>query len=378
MKCLGRFSQLIAVSAALTLPSAKALEVTPYGFIKASVLGASRAVESFANMNLSAPVRVSPFADAGSAESRTSFQLSQSRIGFHIAEKEALSGTLELDFIDFEKATPVTKALPRLRVATIRYKAGNNDVFTIGQDWDVFSPGKPFTFNYIGLYFGAGNAGFQRPQLRWAHIVDKLTIESALGIPGSNPTTTDTDLEKTLVPSASTMLAYAYAPGERLGVSAIVGKLRYSANDGASFYGLNAFFEGKLGSAAELHSELYYGQNLANTGALTLATGLLNESRHEWGGYLTAKVGLTEKVSTQLGVGYADVTEDQGSTLKGVTGYRVKDNFKAEVSLAYRLGSSVDVFAQLTGMRTGFFEEATNETFARTAGIVEGGAVLYF
>jgi len=338
-------------------------------------------MESYGGENLSAPVRVYPPGGPTADNARSGFQLVQSRAGIKINPHESLSGTLEVDFIDFDKASPVTKALPRLRLASIHYQASESNWFEIGQDWDVFSPAKPHTFNYVGLYFGSGNAGFIRPQLKWGHRAGAIETQFAIGAPSNNPNPHDSDIELGAIPSFSGSLSYSPGEGARVGASAIGGRLRFTSgadHNFAAFYGANGFAEFKIGESGEVHAEMYYGQNMGNVGLLTLGLGSFSESIHEVGGYLTYKTALTPDLSAQLGVGHARVTEGAGSVLKGITDYRVRDNTRVAASLAYALGATVNIFCEVAGYDTGFTEIDSGAPRRLGAFVVDTGAVMTF
>jgi len=360
--------------------SVHALEVKPYGFIKASPVVATRAVESFGSANLVGPIRAYPGSDSAADEARTSFQLSQSRAGINIGGADAVSGQLEIDFVDFEKASPVVRALPRLRIASVRYKASPSDTLSLGQDWDVFSPAKPHTFNFIGLYFGAGNAGFLRPQVKWTHAGERIKLEAAGGLAGVNSLPADSDLERGVVPSFAASIAYGLGEKGRVGFSAIAGRLQFSAGPTYAtrgFYGVNGFFEAPV-FLGELHAEMYYGENLANTGVLTMALGSATESRQEWGGYVTLKSEWGADFSSQLGAGYADCVQSDGSVLKGIAGYRVLDNMRVSTAVTYHAAPSLDFFLEMSGYTTRFLETATQSPSTRFAAVIESGAVYTF
>src|SRR5690348_8246230 len=80
----------------------------PYGFINADVTGTSGALDSFGNTNLSAPTTSSPSSVSDANRARDSFQVAQSRLGI-MAEHGEVGGRIEVDFIDFTKATPITQ-----------------------------------------------------------------------------------------------------------------------------------------------------------------------------------------------------------------------------------------------------------------------------
>ena len=149
---------LVLFISAASASTQKGFEAEVYGFIKSSSIYSSEALASFNNINLSAPTHAVAQKNASDKVSRLSFQTQQSRVGFNLKKGDQLSAKLEFDFIDFAKSSPTTQMNPRVRIAAVNYVWENQKVI-IGQDWDLFSPVTSFTFDYVGLYFMAGNTG---------------------------------------------------------------------------------------------------------------------------------------------------------------------------------------------------------------------------
>ncbi len=78
-------------------------------------------------------------------------------------------GVVELDFIDFDRSQATVGIRPRLRLLGIEKAFLSGDTIFLGQDWDILAMSKPFTYNFVGLYFRSGNVGFLRPQIRYTH-----------------------------------------------------------------------------------------------------------------------------------------------------------------------------------------------------------------
>ena len=134
-----------------------------YGVLKPTIVVAAGATESFSQPNASAiTAAANPvFANTPDATNLT-FQVAQSRVGVWLNEKGMLRGHVEIDFIDFTKASPTVAALPRLRIATVDFAPHKRFLLSFGQDWDLVSPLAPFGTNLVGASFQAGNMGFMR------------------------------------------------------------------------------------------------------------------------------------------------------------------------------------------------------------------------
>lgn len=265
-----------------------------------------------------APTHAVPDSIEKNKVSRASLQTQQSRIGFNL-KKEALSAKLEFDFVDFSKSSPTTQANPRVRIASVSYVKDNHK-FIIGQDWDLFSPGTAFTYNYVGNYFLAGNVGFMRQQLQYLNTQGEMEYAAAVGMPGNNPGVTDADLELAKSPSYS-LRVMRKLPYGKVGISGIYARLHFQDNSSThDSYAGNIFYE-QLISRITFKAETYYGQNLNNIGSLAIGKGTSTKDVKEYGGYLTASYNLDEKSFIFGGAGTA--VADKASE---VTAYSLNAN----------------------------------------------------
>lgn len=280
-----------------------------YGFLKASAMYGDKALNSFNTTNFSAPTNAAPHVSGVDQTSRLSFQTQQSRIGFNVKKGEELSAKFEFDFIDFSKATPTTQMVPRVRIAAVTYAWGNGNKVIIGQDWDLFSPTTSYTFDYVGLYFLAGNSGFMRDQAQYLKTMDRIELGAALGLSAPNPGVQDNDVELGKGPTYALRGSYKLDQG-RIGLSGIYSSLGLNSSSAAAkavrrdAYGLNAFYEQVHGLLA-VKSELYYGQNLANLGSLTIGKGNSTNNAREYGATFTGMLKVSDTGSIFGGVGTA-------------------------------------------------------------------------
>lgn len=93
----------------------KELDITPYGFVKTSIMYGANPILSFSNTNMVAPTAAGNQSVYNQGNDRTSFQVAQSRMGANIKANQKTSGTIEIDFIDFSQSSPTTQTRPRLR-----------------------------------------------------------------------------------------------------------------------------------------------------------------------------------------------------------------------------------------------------------------------
>lgn len=327
-----------------------------YGFIKTSTLYSSKALGSFNNVNMSAPTHAVAQINNTDKKERLTFQAQQSRAGINLKKGKQLSAKLEFDFIDFAKSSPTTQMNPRVRIASVTYIWENNKLI-IGQDWDLFSPVTSFTFDYVGLYFMAGNTGFIRQQLQYLNTQGKWEFGGAIGMAGNNPGSIENDLELAKSPSYAGRISYALDKG-RAGVSAIYSKLEYSLNDRShDAYGYNLFFE-KTFNQTTLKSEAYFGQNLANIGALSLGKGTMNTNVKEFGATLTLAHKLSTKHVPFGGVGVAKIDNKNALTPfstnanNSITNPGIKSNFLARFGWEYKVTEDFSWVSEVSHFET--------------------------
>ncbi len=311
-----RFITLLTLISATSAgaSSVNGFDLEAYGFIKASSMYADSALASYNNINLSAPTHAAPETRPQDKTSRMGFQTAQSRFGVNMKKGDNLSAKLEFDLIDFNKSSPTTQMNPRVRIAAVTY-AWDNKKVVVGQDWDMFSPVTSFTFDYVGLFFNAGNTGFMRQQVQYLQTHGEWELGGALGMAGNNPGVTDGNLETAKSPTYAVRLTRKLENG-RVGISGIYARLKYEATgeNGTTHdsYAGNAFYEQILG-ALSIKSEAYYGQNLNNIGTLAIGKGTQTSDVKEFGGTLTGSYKLTETNSVFGGVGLARI--DNKATL---------------------------------------------------------------
>lgn len=333
--------------------------VKVFGFLKTGYTAARGGVESYGRQNASAPTAASlPLLASDDGEWSSTFQVAQSRAGVHIDAADTVRTTLEVDFINFDRSSPTVQALPRLRIATIRWSFADNQSLTLGQTWDLFSPLNSVTTNFVGNQFSAGNAGFMRQQLIWRGKFGATEFGTAVGMPGANPTSDIGNLERGILPTVSALAGVEVVKGGRLGVTVIGTELLYGdADKERQSFGGNVWGEYKR-SGWLVRLEGYGGQNMANLGLLTLGSGHLDADVKEVGGWMSVRRTIGEKHVLQVTLGGAQVlnTKDmlQGYSANGDgTFTRVKSQgLGIERNFAARAGYTMN-FAP----RTSFFVE---------------------
>ncbi len=270
----------------------------PYVTFKPTIIAASAAVESYSQPNATAiTAAANPVLAAVSVpdQGRLTFQIAQSRLGLWFNEKGAVRGQVEIDFIDFTKATPTVASLPRLRIAKFEWAATDHFLLSAGQDWDLHAPVNPHGINLVGARFLSGNAGFMRQQVKAIGKLGDFELAAAVGMEGVNPTAKDSAFELSGVPTFAVRAAYLVGKG-RVGVSGLATSLRFgqgTATDRRTLAGgVSAFADVTFGRTS-LRGEFNVGQNMANIGMLTLGFGGAKDVG-EWGGFVSVRHGFTD------------------------------------------------------------------------------------
>jgi hypothetical protein len=353
-----------------------------YGFIKTSALYSSKALASFNNLNMSAPTHAAPQKKSTDNKERLTFQAQQSRMGVNLKKGKQLTAKLEFDFIDFAKSSPTTQMNPRVRIASVTYAWDNNKLI-IGQDWDLFSPVSTFTFDYVGAYFLAGNTGFMRQQVQYLNTQDNWEFGAAVGMAGNNPGSTENDLELAKSPSYSGRISYSLEKG-RVGASAIYSNLKYAQNNTShDSYAYNLFFE-KAFNQTSVKSEAYFGQNLANIGALSLGKGTMNDNVKEYGATLTMAHKLSAKHVPFAGIGMAKVDNKNSLTpfstnppTNTITNPGIKSNFLSRVGWEYKVTEDFSWVSEVSRFETK--SKISNSNYQNNIAMsVESGIQLRF
>src|SRR5262249_48317505 len=140
----------------------------PYILLNPRIIYSSAAVESFGQPNAgNITAAANPLLASHRNEGRLTFQVAQSRLGMWFAESSRIRGQLEVDFVDFSKASPTVASSPRLRIARVEAVLLDKKLLiSMGQDRDLYQPVNHPGINLIGGAFTAGNTGFMRNQLK--------------------------------------------------------------------------------------------------------------------------------------------------------------------------------------------------------------------
>lgn len=301
----------LALTPGLGAAQEAGFQLDVYGFLKTGYTAAQGGVESFGRQNASAPTAASlPLLAVPEDQWTSSFHVSQSRLGVHLDPVQELRATVEVDFINFDQASPTVQALPRLRIATLTWRPAAGQELTLGQTWDLYSPLNPVHSNFVGGHFFAGNAGFMRQQLIWRGQWDAVKAGLAVGMPGNNPSPNVGNLEKDIYPSLAALASVQPVKGVEVGASGIVASLFYGdAERRRQSLSANLFAELKADGWI-VRGEGYWGQNLGNLGTLTLSHGHMDADVQEAGAWLSVKKTLADKHELSLTGGFAQILNE--------------------------------------------------------------------
>ncbi len=292
-------SKQIIFSALLLLSTYTHAQV--YGRLKANIMSASNALNTFNNVNMgAATAATNTDAYTGETGDRSTFQVVQSRIGSKFKLNEKVKALIEVDFIDFSQTSPTTTVYPRLRRAMITHQVTDKLQLQMGQDWDLFSGLNPKNYNYIGNYFNAGNIGFMKNQFIGSYQLnsqDKLSFAISQAGNSSNPTETELENENRI--SLTGVFEKALKHGlVQLG---IISATRDFQNKEEQIWGVSLGGQYKVGSL-NITTEVYNGEGLNKLALLSLQN---NNFAHEYGGYLNSQYQFLEESFFILGFGMA-------------------------------------------------------------------------
>ncbi len=367
-----------------------------YGILTPRFVAATGAMESFSQPNESAVTAAGNPVFANFPDvARHSFQVAQSRVGFWLNEKGPLRAQVEIDFVDFTKATPTVASLPRLRIAHVDYTIAPGHSVSLGQDWDLHSPINPHGINLVGALFQAGNSGFMRQQFKYFYTTPSFELGAAVGFPAPNVGPKDAAFEIGALPTLAVRGTYKSGKS-RVGVSALATRIPFNfrATDEryATAFATTLFSELAPSDTTNIRVELNFGQNSANLGLLTLAQGRAATDVQELGGYVSIRqvltgihavyglAGLQRVLDPSKVVPSYDTPATGGATLSG-TGPGLLRNG------AVRLGYEIKPHRKLAFVLEGFLyqshhrlqaADAPNFDPVRTSLGVETGAILSF
>lgn len=329
-----------------------------YGMIKPTIIGAGSAVESYGQQNGTAVTAAGNPVSAFNPDSgRLTFQIGQSRLGFHVGEGTAYHAQIEMDFLDFTKASPTVASVPRIRIAKLDWKPADGITLTAGQDWELAQPVNPHGMNFVGALFLAGNSSFMRQQVKVLYGTGNAEIGLAAGLRTNTNTAVDTAVEIGATPTLSMRAQYNFGKSGKIGVSGIATSLLYKGAGGAadtrSFAGLGGLYADLTLGGVNLRAEGYAGRNAASMYMLTLGTGRAGVGNvpidiYELGGFLSVRVPI-EMVGIYGMFGGASVLNDTDVLPAASGGPGIKWNMMG------RLGVDVKIWKSLSFLFEGFW-----------------------
>jgi len=354
-----------------------------YAWIKPTVGVASAAVESFSQPNASAiSAAGNPALASVPDEARATFQVAQSRFGVWVNEKQPVRGQLEFDLVDFTKASPTVASVPRIRIAKGEWAPSKEVLVIAGQDWDIHAPIAPHGYNLVGAAYLAGNTGFMRQQVKLLYTLPNLELGAAIGLQGNNNTNRDASIELSRMPTFAARVAYLAGDVGRVGVSGIVSQLRFGPGTDNDHYvtagGGALYFDLTPVKPFNVRAEGYVGRNLANLSLLALGQRVGDDDIDEVGGFLSAKLKITDSHAvyahggtaqtlkpSKVAPSYAYPAATGGGTpgpaaLSG-TGPGLKYNITARVGYEIRISKFAAVFLEGSYYRSKFALVAADE-----------------
>ena len=339
-----------------------------FGFLLPQTIFANSAVATFGNENAVAMTE----AAVSGGPSRQTFQVQQSRFGMVYRASPEIRGKVEVDFLDATKASPTVQALPRLRILKVEYDIIPGTTVFMGQDWDLFSPLAPHTYNFVGSQFRSGNSGFMREQLGIIHQANPyLEIAGSIGFGLPNATQSDHAAETDKQP-AYQLRVTGKLEKLSLGLGAIYSNRSYESRPIPAPPTIltitqpamgGVFFLESISSVLEIRAELLYGNNLANLGALTIGQATVaNPKVNEAGGWLSAKYKFG-KNSVFGGYGMESVSNKESLT----SGTAIRSNQSIHLGYDYQLSPKARVYTEGFHFRTEY-AAGVRSAYAQLAG----------
>ncbi|MGE4234193.1 MAG: hypothetical protein AB7F43_12765 [Bacteriovoracia bacterium] len=371
--------------------NAGSYELSLHGFIRPTYSFATSAVSSF-GYNMPATTAMSWQRDnqvaateaavnSGTTSPRTArstWTIGQSRFGID-AKKGSLLGRFEFDLVNFDMSSATTSIRPRLRIVGVSYAFNNSFSMFVGQDWDIISAAKPYTFNFVSLYFRSGNTGFMRPQVRFAFndSQSREVFAWAIGAAGVNDNANTTSVERGVVPLAGIRFTPVRSKTASIGVAGFGSSVRTETTSGVSAHQMRTAYLGKifgdfrLTNCLDIRTNFFGGQNAQSTGAaLSLASASYSGNQSEIGGFLTTDFhNETRTFNVLLGSGIDHIlkaSEDRSGQLI--------QNWASRTAVAWAFESSTRLFSEATFFKslynwTGLTKE-TATAFQLEAGLV--------
>ncbi len=258
---------VVAMAALAWAGTAGAVELKPYGFIKADLsvdMGNPHGGGNWVS-----------WVDTKPEETPTTMNIHarQSRLGFDLVGKKVkdveVMGRIETDFTNGGKEYTY---LLKLRKAYLKVATPTMELLA-GQESDIISPLVPSTVNYLVAWW-AGNIGFRRPQIRFTYKMDmgdKSGLDVTVGVTRGFSTTIGNVNYDVATPAFAGRIGYR-SPSLSLGISGHYGQERerfdgaaeqYDAVDDVfDSYSANFDLKLKLTDSLCFKGEAWWGANL--------------------------------------------------------------------------------------------------------------------
>lgn len=366
-----------------------------YGFLKPTVAVSSGAAESYGRPNLTAITAAgNPVLHVDPGHAEYSFQIGQSRVGVKINDGQPVRGQFEIDFVDFDKASPTVASLPRLRLAALEWDPAKGHTIFAGQGWDLFLPLMPHHFDMVGANFQSGNVGFMRQQIQYRYHPEKFEVGFAVGMPAANTSAGVGTVELGPMPSLSAKVGFMPSEHFMFSMHGFASMIGSKPEDHVLTWAAGIDTEVKLKGGFNLRAEGYVGQNTANSGMLGLSQGRPDAAVRDAGGWLSVKQPIGLHFSPYLTVGgagvlnpddvaiaYTPATDTAPAARNTAAGPGIRWNttgrLGAEFPILHGLSLQVEGFALVTRHQLAAAEEAVFSP-TRVAGGLEGGAIYRF
>lgn len=366
-----------------------------YGILKPTVAVSSGAAESYGRPNLTAITAAgNPVLNVDPDHAEYTFQIGQSRVGVKINDGQPVRGQIEIDFVDFDKASPTVASLPRLRLAQLEWDPAKNHTIFAGQGWDLFLPLMPHHFDLVGATFQSGNVGFMRQQIQYRYHPDKFEIGVAVGMPGVNTSSGVGTVELGPMPSLTAKVGFSPSEHFMFSMHGFASMTGAKPEDHLLTWAAGIDTEVKLKGGFNLRAEGYIGQNTANSGMLGISQGRPGTDVRDAGGWLSIKQPIGAHFSPYLTIGgagvlnpddvaiaYTPATDTAAAARNTTAGPGIRWNttgrLGAELPILHGLSLQVEGFALVTRHQLAAAEAALFDP-TRVAGGVEGGAIYRF
>lgn len=314
------------------------------------------------------------------SESRSHFNIGQSRFGATLIKGKS-SLVFESDFVDFDHSESATSIRPRLRMIGASFQISEKTSIFAGQDWDIISTDKPFTYNFVSLYFRSGNTGFLRPQLRFT--INRRKNENdelfsfAIGASGLNDGSDSiASVERSVLPSVGFRFIPFHSSYYQIGNATLYSSQKQDVNQKETRYSAwisKIFTRFSFNERFTLQSQLFFGSNSQNLGA-TQSLGILrfNRNQYELGGLVTGHCVLSSEFDLLIGTGRDHLISPQNTN-----NYQLVDNWVSRIGFSWKFLPQSSAFIEFSHFRSSYALPWENDRLAKS-NQAESGLIVGF